>query len=184
MIAVGLCYPDGDPVLWQSSCIGIVPSVSIQTSRNSSVWSSVCIYWCGNMQTFWVWEGCSESNASYCMMLASAVGSTCWWYGSRGWTFPPVTHCVLLLCDRWQRRSSLTSDTEAREANMWDWIPLWRKNGTRCHWAWWMLMETKGWLRAQPGRVTQFGSGDGNSGHLLRVWHLWCKCTADGVAKQ
>jgi len=32
----------------------------------------------------------------------------CWLYGSRGWTFSPVFHCFLLLCDRWQQRGRLT----------------------------------------------------------------------------
>ena len=32
----------------------------------------------------------------------------CWWYGSRGWTFPPISHYMLLLCDKWQQRGSLT----------------------------------------------------------------------------
>ena len=26
---------------------------------------------------------------------------------SRGWTFPPISHYILLLCDRWQKRGSL-----------------------------------------------------------------------------
>ena len=33
-------------------------------------------------------EGCSESNASYFIMLAHVRGG-CWWCGSRDWTFPP-----------------------------------------------------------------------------------------------
>jgi len=41
-------------------------------------------------------------------MLASKVRSWCWWYGSRVWMFPTVFHYVLLLCDRWQQRGSLT----------------------------------------------------------------------------
>jgi len=28
--------------------------------------------------------------------------------GSRGWILTPISHCVLLLCDRWQQRGSLT----------------------------------------------------------------------------
>ena len=37
-------------------------------------------------------EGCSESNASHCMVLAHDVRGGCWWCGSRGRTFPPVFH--------------------------------------------------------------------------------------------
>ena len=54
------------------------------------------------------YEGCSESNSSYFKMLAHSVGGRCWWYGSRGWTFLPVFYQILLLCDRWQQRGSLT----------------------------------------------------------------------------
>ena len=53
-----------------------------------------------------IYEGCSESNASYFMMLAHNI--TWCWYGGRGWTFPPVFHYILFLCDRWQQRGSLT----------------------------------------------------------------------------
>ena len=42
------------------------------------------------------------------IMLAHDVRCRCWWYGSRGGTFPPVFHCILFLCDRWQQGGSLT----------------------------------------------------------------------------
>jgi len=32
----------------------------------------------------------------------------CRWDGSRDWTFPPIFHYLLLSCDRWQQRGSLT----------------------------------------------------------------------------
>ena len=88
----------------------------------------------------WMYEGCSESN--------------CWWYGSRGWTFPPVFYYILLPRDRRQQRSSLT-----------EWRLMWK-----CVWnkgvelnssmqkklhpltfidARWMFMETKQWVWAQ-----------------------------------
>jgi len=44
----------------------------------------------------------------YFIMLAYDIRGRCWWYGSRGWTFPATSHSVLLLCDRWQERGSLT----------------------------------------------------------------------------
>ena len=71
-----------------------------------------------------------------------------WWYGSRGWTFPTVFHYILLPCDRWHQRSSLT-----------DWCLTWK-----CWWskrcviefyvgkkqhpltfvhAWWTFMEAR-----------------------------------------
>ena len=53
-------------------------------------------------------KGCSKHNASYCMMLAKNIRGGCWWYGSRGWTFTPIQHYILLQCDRWQQRGCLT----------------------------------------------------------------------------
>jgi len=32
------------------------------------------------------------SNASYFIMLAHDIRDGCWWYGSRSWTFPPISH--------------------------------------------------------------------------------------------
>ena len=52
-------------------------------------------------------EGSSESSASYFIMLAHDVRGRCWWYGSRGWTFPPIFHYILLSHNRWQQKGSL-----------------------------------------------------------------------------
>ena len=43
-------------------------------------------------------EGCSESNASYFMMLVHDIRGRCWWYGNRGWTFCQysITFCSAL----------------------------------------------------------------------------------------
>ena len=41
-------------------------------------------------------------------MWAHNLRGRCWCYGSRGWTFLPIFCYILLLCDRWQHRSSLT----------------------------------------------------------------------------
>ena len=54
------------------------------------------------------YEGCSKSNASYFIVLAHNIRGRCWWYGSRGRTFPPVSHYLLLPWDRWKQRGSLT----------------------------------------------------------------------------
>ena len=51
--------------------------------------------------------GCSKSNASYFIMLARDISGRCWWDGSKAWTFPPISHCMLP-CDRWQQRGTLT----------------------------------------------------------------------------
>jgi len=55
-----------------------------------------------------IYEGHSEINASYFIMLAHDIRGRCWWYGSRGWTFPPIFRQILLPCDRWRQRGSLT----------------------------------------------------------------------------
>ena len=54
------------------------------------------------------YEGYSESNALYAIMLAYGVRGRCWWYGSRGWNLPPVFSYMLLTWDKWQQRRSLT----------------------------------------------------------------------------
>ena len=58
---------------------------------------------------------CFKSNASYFIMLAhNARGKR--WYGSKCWTFPPILHYVLLPCNRWQQRGTLT-----------EWRPTWKR---------------------------------------------------------
>ena len=41
-------------------------------------------------------------------MLAQNIEGECWWYDTTGWTFPQRFHYILLPCDRWQQRDSLT----------------------------------------------------------------------------
>jgi len=52
--------------------------------------------------------GCSKSNASYFTMLAANVRGGYWCSNRRSWNFPPICHCMLLLWNRCQQRSSLT----------------------------------------------------------------------------
>jgi len=47
-----------------------------------------------------IYEGCSESNASYFILLAHNIRGRCWGYGSRCWTLPTISRYMLLLCDR------------------------------------------------------------------------------------
>jgi len=89
-------------VLWQcckSAFFLRVTIVKYAASICFSCFKSAC-------QKPTVCESYSESNASYFMMLACDIRGGCWWYGSR--TFPPISHCILLLCDRWQQSGSLT----------------------------------------------------------------------------
>jgi len=48
-----------------------------------------------------------ESNASYFITFTHDIRGE-WWYGSRGWTFLTLLCYMLLPCDRWQQRGSLT----------------------------------------------------------------------------
>jgi len=97
-------------------------------------------------------EGCSECNASYFMMLAHDII----WYGSRSWTFPLIFRYILLLCDRWQQRGSLTE---------WHltWKCMWNKGVSLNPSMWkkmhllsfsttyWTFVETKQWIAALWG---------------------------------
>jgi len=55
-----------------------------------------------------IYRTSSESNASHFIMFIHNIRSGCWWYGSLWWTFPSRFHYLLLLCNRWQQRGSLT----------------------------------------------------------------------------
>jgi len=99
-------------------------------------------------------------------MLAHSVREKCWWDGSRGWTFLSIFHCILLLCDRWQQRGSLTkwcltqkyiwnkciwSKSEQIRSSMWmKMYPLTFIS------ACWMLMD----VSAVSWWVVHFSSGD------------------------
>ena len=87
-------------------------------------------------------------------MLTHDARGGCWWDGSRGWTSPPIFHCILLLCDSWQQRGSLTQ-----------WRLIWKCIGSKrvslnssMQKKWhllmfintsWMFRETNPWVWAQ-----------------------------------
>ena len=56
-------------------------------------------------------------------MLASDIRGGWWWYGSRGWIFPPIFHYVLLPHNRWQKRGNLKK-----------WHLTWLYEAKGCHW--------------------------------------------------
>ena len=99
---------------------------------------------------------CSQSTAFYFIMLAPDIRGGCWWYISRDWIFPPIIHYILLLCDRWQQRDSLTKWHLTRKC-------VWRKGASLSSSMWkklhpltftdtcWMFMETRQWMWAQWG---------------------------------
>ena len=82
--------------------------------------------------------------AYYFIMLAHNVRGRYWWYGRRDWTFPPIFHYILLPCDKWQQRDSLT-----------EWRVIWKckwskgvslNSSMQKKWHHWTFMETKQWM--------------------------------------
>ena len=98
-----------------------------------------------------------------------------WWYGSRGWTFPPIFCYNMMLHDRWQQRGSLTkwcltwkcgwSKGVSLSSSMWKQLyPLTFTD------ACWVFMETNQWMWAQRG------SGWWVSVAIAKVSQLhWCR---------
>ena len=87
------------------------------------------------------YECCFKNNTSYFILSAHDIRGGCWWYSSRSWTFPPIFHYILLLCDRWQQRGRQNGvwHVRAYEAKMCHWIP---PCGKKCHnWHLLMLVE-------------------------------------------
>ena len=101
----GAVTPSSGNALFDLAKVTVVKIINY----NTSVW---LIRWCGYSHTsvgekLWYsedefdnydpltqlmqyYEGRSEINASYFIMLAHDVRGGCWWYGGRGWTFPPI----------------------------------------------------------------------------------------------
>jgi len=97
----------------------------------SCYWQAVQPMWLFRILRKNIYQGYSESNASYFVMLDHKVRGGCWWYGSRSWTFPPVFSYVLLL---WQMAAEgqpvrIASHMEAHMKQRY-WIPPSGKNGT------------------------------------------------------
>jgi len=115
----------------------------------------------------------------------------CWWHGSRSWTFLPIVHYILLPCDRWQQRGTLT------EGHL-TWTCIWSKDVelNSSMWkkkmAWHSLTFVEHLLRSSC-RCEQWDSVccvsavvAANHLHQHRFWWVWhagsCslwKCTAN-----
>ena len=67
-------------------------------------------------------------------MLAHDIRGRCWWYGGREWIFLPRFHYILLLCDRWQQRGSMT-----------EWHLTWK-----CLWSKGVSINSSMWKRLRP----------------------------------
>jgi len=122
-----------------------------------------------------MYEGCSESNALYVMMLAHDIRGGCWYYSSRGWAFPPniSSHVVAV----WQMAAEGHSDTMCLI-----WKCRWTKgvllnSSMRQKWhpltfidACWTFMETKEWMWTQ-----QRGGWCISAVVTVTVGHFWCR---------
>lgn len=75
--------------------------------------SSHCVFLSTSSFGCRYWD-CLESDDFYFTMLTDVKGR-CWWYGSWGWTFPPICHYNSSLCDK------MASDME---------VPFWSKGGS------------------------------------------------------
>jgi len=63
-----------------------------------------------------IYKGCPKINASYFVMLDHDVRGGCWWYGSRGWTFP--ASISLNFVTMWQMTAEGQSDKMASDMEM------------------------------------------------------------------
>jgi len=98
------------------------------------------------------YEGCSESNASCFMMLAHSIRGWCWWYGSRGWTFPQTP---LYFVAVWQlaaegQSNKMASDVETymKQRCRTAFLHMEKIAYTDIHWH---LLNVYGWILAQWG---------------------------------
>ena len=101
-----------------------------------------------------MYEGCSNSSGFYLVMLVHNVWGECWWYSSRDWSFPPIFHYMLLRCDRWQQRGSLTKCCIKKKC-VWSKSVSWN-SCIRKTWLlliivdnYWTFVEPKQWIWAQ-----------------------------------
>ena len=127
-------------------------------------------------------EDFSKSNASCVIMLAHDVTGRCWLYGSRDQTFQLMFHYILLLCDRWQQKGSLSKRCVIWKSVQSKGMSL--NSSTRKQFhpltltdTFWMFIETKQWMRAQ------WDSGwcvsavmIATVGHLHWCIFLWVQC--------
>ena len=99
-------------------------------------------------------------------MIAHNTRGRWWWYGSRGWTSPPIFCDILLPCDRWQQRGNdrMVSDIETYmdQRCTIEFFPA-EKNGTHWH----SLTLAERWWR--PNRGCEHSEG-------WVTFQQWQKC--------
>jgi len=88
-------------------------------------------------------------------MLAHDLRDGCWWYGCRGWSFPPIFCFILLLCDGWQQRVSLAKwYLTGKQRYVIEFLHEEKKSHSLTFInTWWRFMENKEWT------WTKWGSG-------------------------
>ena len=139
----------------------------------------------------WVWKT-TTLLLFYFISLAHRVRGRCWWYGSRGWTFPKTFHYILLLSDRWHHRSSLTKwhltwkcvrskDVSLNSTMQKKLYPLTSTDTCFICGDQTVDMSTVRWwvFQQQQQRVTSAGAGFDKHGMQALVYHWW-KCIANG----
>jgi len=95
-----------------------------------------CVCWLWGRKKYYMYEGCSESSASYFIMSDHDTRGRCWWYGVE--VEPPHQYSITFCCCEtdgsrgavWQNGVWYGS---AYVAEVCHWIPWWRKNGTQWH---------------------------------------------------
>ena len=148
-------------VLTNRGCVLIGLSTLILREVYQQIYLNCVIDITRSFKWYWIYthKGCSENNALCFTMLAHNIRGGCWWYRRRGWTFPPTFCYILLPCDRWHHRGSLTqwwkcvgskevklnSSMRGKNATHWHLSALteclWRPK--QWMWAWW----GDGWSR-------------------------------------
>ena len=94
--------------------------------------------WLNGITSWYKYEGSSEINASYFMMLAHDIGGGCWWYGSRGRTFRAdilLNFVAMRQMTAEGQSDKMASDMEVRMKQRYtcNWIPPCGKNCTQWH---------------------------------------------------
>ena len=108
--------------------------------------------------------------AFYFVMLVHDVRGRCWWYGSAGWTFPPVSNVTdgsggaVSVNGVWRG--------SADEAKVWNLIPPCGKSGT--HWHSSMLGEHL-WRRKSECEHSEVVGG------VFQQWQQWHWVTSAGA---
>ena len=114
-------------------------------------------------------EGCSESNASYFIMLAHVRGG-CWWCDSRDWTFPP--NIPLDAAAVWQMAAEGHSE---RMSMTW-----------KCIWSKGVQLNSSMWKKIHPLTFTDTCwtlmeiKQDGDKHGTQPLVHRWRRCIASG----